>query len=1478
MGVISSRNTTFTLLMILAMILNISADEKLKKLVDEKKYEKAILYGEKLEPESKTAEVWLMLGEAYENHKENPDALKKAAECYNSALKSNPSHPGALLAHGNLELKAKNYKGALQYFKKSLLLQKSASAAEGLAIAASNLKEWEMARDAAESAIALNSQSMQSRLILAEILYSNNNYSGAAPHFEFILSKKPKDLDYWKKLAVCYEKLNDIEKLAAVDPKIVELDPKDIKSRRRLADYSLKKNDSKTAMNLFKELALLTPNDPKPFLHLYEMSLKEGNKKDGMLYLKNFVLLDSSNIASIITLGDLLNESGDPDGALEMYRKASRLDPQAKGYFKNYSKIALDKKLENEALKVILKAISMKDADLWMYESAGDIYKKQKDYANAIKMYNSAINLDKKNIGLLNKLAQCQAASGDTKNAVVSYQQIVLLNPEATKEYKILGDLTLKSGKESEGIDIYKKYLEKVKDDQDIASKIGLFEYKSKKYESAIKYLSKITDKKLLSANLLFALGDSYYKTNNCKQAITCFEQVRTAKPSAKLMASVLLPLAQCYEKSGDKTKAADAYSAYTRLPGIKDAEASFLKAYLREESDKENAIKIYETNIKEYPKDYRNFLRLGLIYSKDKATLLNSVKYLRTASGITDTVAIIWETLGEVYGKLNNEDGELTAYKELLKLQPLHKTANKRLGAIQIKRKQYEAGVASLEKVLTENPEDLEARLLLANGYSNTNRHKEAADHLFKAKTIRGNDVSIRLNLIQALEKAGNNKKVKEERQALAELDKKIVAADKKNIESRQRLITYSMNEKDVNTARKLLEELAQLTPKDPKVFKSLYEIAMSEGKKDEAIENLRKFIELKPSTAEARKSMGALLYEQKDVDGALVSFRAARKIDPSIKGIYKDYMSILIKKKLDDEIVTVGNAAIKAGEADAEIYAALGNIYKKQGKYADAVKMYKGALETDTKNIGLLSSYAQCQAKSGDTKNAVITYEQVVILNPNAKEEIKELGKLQGKLGNKDQSIKTFKKYLEKNSSDEDIALTVGIHDHNSKQYKNAIKYLELVKNPKLQDLQYLSYLGKSYFETNDFKKAAELFNKVWKSKNVKPSMLKEVLKPLGICYEKVNQPQKAADAYAAYLSLADVKDPDISYKRAFLVEKPDTQQAVKSYNDNIKAYPKDPRNYIRLGTIYSQKKETLKQSASMLNSAAKLDEKNPDVWKVLSEVNGKLGKTDEELAALEKYAELNTKDFSANRRIGEIFCEKKNYSEAITNLEMYLTTKPSDVKVILMLVDAYEKTQRQAKALELLEKAKELKSKDPDVRERLYTMYKKENKQDKALKEISDLASISKDNKHRILLFHELVGASKYDDAAKVADQIRKSDPLNFEGIMAVATTQRLQKKYAESIESYKSALYIKYDYAPAFYGRAEAHLSLKEYDRAENYFKKALEVDPKMALAQFGLAKLYKVQKKDDLYKTHLNKAKELDPDNPYFNDEEPKKKK
>jgi tetratricopeptide (TPR) repeat protein len=459
-----------------------------------------------------------------------------------------------------------------------------------------------------------------------------------------------------------------------------------------------------------------------------------------------------------------------------------------------------------------------------------------------------------------------------------------------------------------------------------------------------------------------------------------------------------------------------------------------------------------------------------------------------------------------------------------------------------------------------------------------------------------------------------------------------------------------------------------------------------------------------------------------------------------------------------------------------------------------------------------------------------------------------------------------------LDKNPADEDIALAVGNYEHGRKKYKDAIKYFEMVKKADLQTLQYFTKLADCYYQTENFKKAAEAYDKARKAKGATQIVLKDILKPLAIAYEKDNQPAKAAEAYGAYVAIPGVVDQEASYKRAFLSEKTNQNEAVKGYNANIKTFPRDARNFVRLGAIYSGKKETLEQAATNLNAAVKLVDNDADSWQLLAQVNGKLGKTDAELAAYRKYFQLKPKDLTVTRRIGEIQHEKKQYSDAITNLEIFMTTNDKDVKVLVMLADAYEGTNRQAKASELLAKAKNLKGDDPEVRERLYKMYKKQGKKAEAETEIRELVGITKDNRHRLMLCGDLVDAGKLDEASRVAAEVKKSDPLNFDGLMAVASIQRLQKKYQDAIETYKSVSYLNDKYAPAHAGRAEAHFALAEYDRAETYYKKALQFDPKMVSAELGLARVYKAQKNKDLQAQHLNRAKLLDPNNKAVLDE------
>jgi tetratricopeptide (TPR) repeat protein len=335
--------------------------------------------------------------------------------------------------------------------------------------------------------------------------------------------------------------------------------------------------------------------------------------------------------------------------------------------------------------------------------------------------------------------------------------------------------------------------------------------------------------------------------------------------------------------------------------------------------------------------------------------------------------------------------------------------------------------------------------------------------------------------------------------------------------------------------------------------------------------------------------------------------------------------------------------------------------------------------------------------------------------------------------------------------------------------------------------------------------------------------------------------------------------------------LIEKSDQDQAVKAYNANTKAFPRDSRNFVRLGTIYAQKNETYPQAFENLNSASKLVD-DADVWQQLAQVSGKLGNSDTELAAYKKYFALKPQDIAVTRRIGELQYDKKQYSDSITNLEMFLMTNDKDVKVLVMLADAYEATNRPQKTTELLAKAKNLKGDDPEVRERLYKMYKREGKRDVAEAEIRELVEITKDNKHRLMLCGDLVEAGKLEEAASVANAVKKNDPTNFDGLMALASIQRLQKKYDDAIETYKLVLFANSNYAPACVGRAEAHFFLAEYDRAETYYKKALEIDPKLASAELGLSRVYKATKKKDLQVQHLNRAKLLDPNNKAVQDE------
>ncbi len=163
----------------------------------------------------------------------------KAKSTYEKMIALNPNDPKVYMTLGQYNLKAKKNSEALQDFEKCYLLDHSAKSAEGIAISASSLGQWDKARDAAESAVKLDPSLTDSRNILYKAYIKDKNYAGAKEQLEYLVGKKPFDVEYWKQLATCYDQTNDQVKLAYADKKIVDMDRTNIESRLRLAKYAL---------------------------------------------------------------------------------------------------------------------------------------------------------------------------------------------------------------------------------------------------------------------------------------------------------------------------------------------------------------------------------------------------------------------------------------------------------------------------------------------------------------------------------------------------------------------------------------------------------------------------------------------------------------------------------------------------------------------------------------------------------------------------------------------------------------------------------------------------------------------------------------------------------------------------------------------------------------------------------------------------------------------------------------------------------------------------------------------------------------------------------------------------------------------------------------------------------------------------------------------------------------------------------------
>lgn len=626
-------------------------------------------------------------------------------------------------------------------------------------------------------------------------------------------------------------------------------------------------------------------------------------------------------------------------------------------------------------------------------------------------------------------------------------------------------------------------------------------------------------------------------------------------------------------------------------------------------------------------------------------------------------------------------------------------------------------------------------------------------------------------------------------------------------------------------------------------------------------------KYYLIDKNDANSQANIGNKLYNKGNLDGALSAYRHAIASNTSVRGFYKNYAKLVIDKKAPDkEIITALQGVIQSNEADASTYSSLGDIYYNLKDYAQAIMNYKSALTKDPKNKKALEYIALCKIQTKDLAGAAQAYENFLKEYSDIDTAYKILGDLYAVLKNMDKAISSYKRYIDKGHNNQSLIIKTGNYYYAKKQYADASTYLSMVKGKKSYQVLHLYKLGIASFKAEKYKKTIATF-KILNTKKAKVAIKKHALKLMSESYIRLNDNPKALFWFKKYARLVKGKNRNVSYLRAFLQEKSKPALAQKLYLTNTKKFPRDHRNFLRLGLIYSKRKKTYSKSVTLLKKAVALADTIPSAWLKIAKIYGKLNKSSSELNAYRKYSKLVPGNLDASIRIGTILIDKGQTAEGTEYLEKAQEKSPDNIKIIIALSKGYIQTRQLDEALTLLNKAKKMKPEDLAIREQIFDIYQMQGKEQEAIDEIKQLLVKNRSNDLLLVYAQLLIKSGNKTDVENTIEDILATEPDNLDALMILASIYAEQKKYAQSIDLYKEVLMIDHKYAPALSGQGDVNLLRDKILWAENMYKRALSADSNCGRAKLGQAKIALIRKKNAKYKELVKKAYLLSPEDP-----------
>lgn len=365
-----------------------------------------------------------------------------------------------------------------------------------------------------------------------QIYLKTNDLDGAVTVAKQLIANNPGDGKYYSNLADIYDNNNQPEKALEVYQKAMKDFPDEPTLQYGLASYY--KNVKDTPMyDKYIRLTILNPAfDDETQTVILRAYLDEVNRDSlrrpkGEELAKQLTIMHPENPQVISLYGQVLSRNEENELAAIQFKKALALDPSRFNIWQELLQVYLTVNDADSLIVYSKKAMRFFPNQAIVHYLNGAGYSNKKQYTEAIKSYNRAIELQSEENVLL--LADMYASVGDAFNSLKeykhsdsSYEKALKLNHDnasALNNYSYY--LSLRGERLDDAERMSKRSLELRPSESTFMDTYAWVLFKKGDYTKAKEWMEKaILANPNADGTLWEHLGDIYYKLNNVDKAL----------------------------------------------------------------------------------------------------------------------------------------------------------------------------------------------------------------------------------------------------------------------------------------------------------------------------------------------------------------------------------------------------------------------------------------------------------------------------------------------------------------------------------------------------------------------------------------------------------------------------------------------------------------------------------------------------------------------------------------------------------------------------------------------------------------------------------------------------------------------------------------------------------------------------------------------------------------------------------------------